>query len=285
MGPDRCHSIIGFAGSQELSRVGLAGYLVTRIGSISSTDGNETMTKDKSSPEELGRVLDAVTAADLALGGKLEAYARAVRQHLPDVTAANERLLQRVSQNGASEYAPAVGDQLPDGVFPDTEGHLVRLATLLAAGPLVVSFNRGAWCGYCSLELRALAAAHSAIAALGASIVAIVPESEEYAHALKTTCALPFAVLVDHNLGYALSLGLVFWSGAELKDAFLKLGVDLGKFQGNDGWFLPIPATFVVARDGRVLARFIDPDFRRRMPIEDIIDSLREEQRKGSGTP
>src|SRR5262249_40882677 len=152
--------------------------------------------------------------------------ARAVRQHLPDVTAANERLLQRISQNGACEYAPAVGEELPDGVFPDTEGHFVRLATLLAAGPLVVSFNRGAWCGYCSIELRALAAAYPAITALGASIVAIVPESEEYAHALKETCALPFAVLLDRNLGYALSLGLVFWLGGELRDAFLKLGLD-----------------------------------------------------------
>jgi peroxiredoxin len=243
------------------------------------------MTKDKSSPGELRQVLDAVTAADLALRDKLEAYARAVRQYLPDVTAANERLLQRISQNGASEYAPAVGDHLPDGVFPDTEGHLVRLATLLAAGPLVVSFNRGAWCGYCSLELSALAAAHPEITALGANVVAIVPESEEYAHALKTTCALPFVVFVDHNLGYALSLGLVFWLGAELKDAFLKLGLDLGRFQGNDGWFLPIPATFVVARDGRVLARFIDPDFRRRMPIEDIIGSLQADHSNGPGKP
>ncbi|NKB15783.1 MAG: hypothetical protein HC774_00870 [Sphingomonadales bacterium] len=101
-----------------------------------------------------------------------------------------------------------------------------------------------------------------------------MPESGEYARALKKTCGLPFAVLADCNLGYALSLGLVFWLGEELKDAYPRLGVDLGRFQGNDGWFLPIPATFVVANDGRVLARFIDPDFRRRMPIEDIVVAL-----------
>jgi peroxiredoxin len=37
---------------------------------------------------------------------------------------------------------------------------------------------------------------------------------------------------------------------------------------------LPIPATFVVGTDGRVTARFIDPDFRRRMSIEELIAAL-----------
>jgi peroxiredoxin len=219
------------------------------------------------------------------LGDKLEAYSRAVCQYVPDVAAAYDRLVQRISRNGAAEYAPAVGDELPDGVFPDTDGNLVRLTALIASGPLIVSFNRGAWCGYCCLELRALSEAYPEISALGGSAIAIVPESEEYARALKETCGLPFAVVVDHNLGYALSLGLVFWLGEELKNTYLKLGVDLGRFQGNGGWFLPIPATFVVAQDGRVLARFIDPDFRRRMPIEDIIGVLRELRPIGPGQP
>lgn len=243
------------------------------------------MIERKISLGELRRVLDAVTDLDAPLDDKLEAYSRAVHQHLPDVDAAYDRLVQRISRNGAVEYAPAVGDELPDGVFPDTDGHLVRLTTLLASGPLVVSFNRGAWCGYCCLELNALAEAYPEITALGASAIAIVPESEDYARALKQTCGLPFAILVDRNLGYALSLGLVFWLGEELKDTYLKLGVDLGRFQGNDGWFLPIPATFVLAQDGRVLARFIDPDFRRRMPIEDILATLRQRRATGRGEP
>jgi peroxiredoxin len=45
----------------------------------------------------------------------------------------------------------------------------------------------------------------------------------------------------------------------------------MSSFQGNDGWVLPIPATFVVGRDGLVKARFVDPDFRRRMEIDDLI--------------
>ncbi len=45
----------------------------------------------------------------------------------------------------------------------------------------------------------------------------------------------------------------------------------MSSFHGNDGWVLPIPATFVVGRDGLVKARFVDPDFRRRMEIDDLV--------------
>ncbi|KAB2913973.1 MAG: AhpC/TSA family protein [Hyphomicrobiaceae bacterium] len=234
------------------------------------------VTERKASLEELRRIWGTVAGSDTLLDDKLAAYSRAARQHLPDVEAAYDCLVQRIAQNGAADYAPAVGDGFPDGVLPATEGHLVRLSALWASGPLIVSFNRGAWCGYCRLELKTLSEAYPAVTALGASAVAIVPESPERARALKDTCGAPFPVLVDRDLGYALSLGLVFWLGDELKDAYLKLGVDLGRFQGNDGWFLPIPATFVVDKDGAVLARFVDPDFRRRMPIHDIVRSLHE---------
>ena len=47
-------------------------------------------------------------------------------------------------------------------------------------------------------------------------------------------------------------------------------------FHGNNGWVLPIPAAFVIGRDGMVKARFIDPDFRRRMAIEDLLAALKD---------
>ena len=75
---------------------------------------------------------------------------------------------------------------------------------------------------------------------------------------------------------YALSLGLVFWVGQKVMDMYRGFGIDLAQFQGNGGWFLPVPATLVVGRDGRVNARFVDPDFRHRMRTEDILDAVRQ---------
>lgn len=61
---------------------------------------------------------------------------------------------------------------------------------------------------------------------------------------------------------------------ATIKDTYRQFGIDLERFQGNGGWLLPIPATLVVGQDGRVKARVVDPDFRHRMAIEDILRAI-----------
>ena len=75
--------------------------------------------------------------------------------------------------------------------------------------------------------------------------------------------------------GYAMSLNLAIWVGEEMKRLMAQSGWNLPNYQGNDAWILPIPATFIVASDGRVTARFVDPDYRKRMPMEDMLDALK----------
>ena len=82
-------------------------------------------------------------------------------------------------------------------------------------------------------------------------------------------------VLTDLDNGYAMSLNLAFWVGEEMRNLMTAAGYIPGEAQGNDAWFLPLPATFVVGQDGRIKSRFIDPDYRKRMEIEDLIASLR----------
>ena len=89
---------------------------------------------------------------------------------------------------------------------------------------------------------------------------------------------MPFRVLTDLYLDYALSLGLVFWVGDTIKETYRQFGIDLEQFQGNGGWLLPIPATLVVGQDGLVKARFVDPDFRHRLGIEAILQALGDAQ-------
>ena|SRR5271166_3579568 len=84
----------------------------------------------------------------------------------------------------------------------------------------------------------------------------------------------PFPVLTDVDNGYALSLNLAIWIGPDLEDLLSSFGRLLPEYQGNNAWILPIPATFVVGRDGRISARFVDPDFRRRMSVEELIAAL-----------
>jgi len=112
------------------------------------------------------------------------------------------------------------------------------------------------------------------IRAAGGQVVAIMPETQAFAGKFKADSAAPFPVLTDLDNGYALSLNLAIWLGSEI-ERLLSPMQDMPSFQGNEGWVLPIPATFVVARNGNVKARFLDPDFRRRMAIDDLIAALK----------
>jgi hypothetical protein len=88
---------------------------------------------------------------------------------------------------------------------------------------------------------------------------------------------MPDAITIfsDIDYGYALSLGLVMWLGNRLKELMRGRGYELETYQGNDGSFVPLPATYILDRDGRVIARHIDPEFRQRMNVEDIVATLR----------
>jgi peroxiredoxin len=230
--------------------------------------------EEKSLEAALAEAFRQADALEAPLDERLRFYLGESRKLLPDLESTYDGLVERIRPNAAANRVPAVGAKLPGFLLTDTEGHLVDLYSLLAKGPLVISFNRGPWCDYCGLELRALARAHRAIAAAGGDIVSIVPETASYAKTLKQVRNLPFKVLTDLDLAYALSLGLVFWVGEEIKDAYLKFGIDLAQFQGHRGWLLPIPATFVVGSDGRVKARFVEPDFRQRMGMEAILGAV-----------
>jgi len=204
---------------------------------------------------------------------QLEAYAAAGREIFPAYGEAVDRLVARVHDNGGGENAPRPGDPMPPFMLPDDSGKLVSLTGLIAKGPVAVMFFRGHWCPYCRLNVRAVTQAVDRIKAMNAQVVAIMPELQQYAGKFKAESGAPFPVLTDLDNGYALSLNLAIWLGTEIQG--LLSYQDMARYHGNDGWVLSIPAAFVIGRDGLVKARFVDPDFRKRMEIDDLLAALR----------
>jgi peroxiredoxin len=209
------------------------------------------------------------------LSERLAAYSSAVRQLIPAYADAVDQLVMRLEQSGAGAGAPQLGEPMPAFVLPDESGRLASLETLLRDGPVAVTFHRGHWCPWCRISGRALAQVHNEIVDIGGRVVAIMPERQRFAAEFKSEAGSPFPVFTDLDNGYALSLNLAIWIGPDLERLLSSFGRVLPDYQGNDSWTLPIPATFVVGRDGRVAARFVDPDFRRRMSVDDLIAALR----------
>ena len=225
-------------------------------------------------PESLEEAFRRIRSLDSSLGEQLEAFSESARQRRPDFAAAIDRLVERLRQNGAGERAPQPGDLMPPFILPDETGKMVGLDELTADGPVAVTFHRGHWCPYCRININALALAHRRVSADGGQIVAIMPDRQQFAAELKAKGGLPFPILTDMDNGYALSLNLAIWVGDEMRK-FMVERQDLPSFQGNSAWMLPIPATFVVGPDRRIKARFVDPDYRKRMAIDDLLGALR----------
>lgn len=228
-----------------------------------------------SNSEDLSQAFARARDLDGSMGERLGAFADAVRRHNPAFARTVDEFVGRLQERGVGDSAPKPGDAMPPFVLPDENGRMVSLTELVDRGPAVVTFHRGHWCPYCRISINTLAKAQSRMDALGARMVAIVPEKAPFAAEMKFDSNVRFPILSDMDNGYALSLNLAIWIGGEMREMMLKLKQDLPRYQGNDTWMLPIPATFVVGPDGRVRARFIDPDFRRRAAVEDLIDSLK----------
>jgi peroxiredoxin len=212
---------------------------------------------------------------DASLAERLQAFADGVRRLGPHFQDAVDRLVSRLREHDVGENAPRPGEPMPSFVLPDETGHLVSLEELLKRGPLAITFHRGHWCPYCRINTRALAEAQGEIEAGGGQIAAIMPDQQHFTAELKAESDAPFPILTDIDNGYALSLNLAFWVGAEMQQLMTGAGWDVSRSQGSNTWLLPIPATFVVGTDGEVKARFVDPDYRKRMAVEALIAALR----------
>jgi peroxiredoxin len=224
--------------------------------------------------EELEEAFQRIGRMDASLDEQLRTFSDAARQRRPDFADAVDRLVGRLGENGAGASAPQPGELMPPFHLPDENGHIVSLDRLLAKGPVAVTFHRGHWCPYCRININALSRAQQKIVSDGGQIVAIMPDRQQFVSELKSAGKVPFPILTDMDNGYALSLNLAIWVGAELQKMFEGLR-DLPSFQGNNSWILPIPATFVVGIDGLIKARFVDPDYRKRMAIDDLLAALK----------
>lgn len=175
-----------------------------------------------------------------------------------------------------------VGSRAPDFTLPNAFGEDVSLADQLAKGPVILTFYRGAWCPYCNLELKALQESLPAFHEEGARLLAVSPQKPGESLEQVKEEGLPFEVLSDldnqvmkdYNLFFRVPDGMV----RVYKE---KMGLDLADYNGDGRYVLPVPATFVIDREGVIRAAFARVDYKKRMEPGAILEALRELPRDG----
>jgi peroxiredoxin len=200
---------------------------------------------------------------------------RAIERYVPaDVQAVHDRAVAELKTRRLAAQALGVGAQSPSFELSDHKGTTVSSGDLLAKGRLVLLFIRGRWCPFCVAQMEAMSAIARRIAEAGASMVGVSPQTEKQALFMHDQHELAFPLLVDaHNL-LARQFGLVYRVPEEQQALYSRTFVNLPFVNGDGSWELPVPAAFVIDRNGRVLFAGVEEDYRVRAEPRDILGAV-----------
>jgi peroxiredoxin len=187
-----------------------------------------------------------------------------------------DRDAEALGAGDAFAGAPHVGDRAPRFRLPDARVGEVALDDLLADGPVVLVFYRGAWCPYCNLQLAAFQSALADIRAAGAALVAVSPQTPDQSLTFAEQKALEFPVLSDAGNAVAHRYGLVFRQSEAATVTSRELGIELSNFNGDDSNTLPAASTFVIGQDGTIRFASISGDYRWLVGPDEVLAALRD---------
>lgn len=168
-----------------------------------------------------------------------------------------------------------VGDKAPDFTGYDQKGKQVELKKLLEKGPVVLLFYRGKWCSVCSRYLDNYQDSLDIVTDQGFNFIAITPESIENVEQTVKFHNLTFTVVYDCQEKIMQDYDVMFSVTKEYQDSILKsLSTDIAKNNGRDIAHLPVPATYIINREGIIVAVKFDPDYRNRASVNWILQNL-----------
>ncbi|WP_246114710.1 peroxiredoxin-like family protein [Rubripirellula tenax] len=204
----------------------------------------------------------------------LEEKVAASAERLPEnVRQTYARGIETVRETNIENTAKQVGDAAIDAQLSGWDGKSVKLSSLWNQGPIVLVWYRGGWCPYCNIQLRAMQQNMDKIENAGAKLVVLTPELPEKAKETAEANDLGIVALHDQGNAVARKYGLVF----DLPEAIIPAYRDklkLPEYNGNHAMELPLAATYVIDRSGKITYAFLDADYKNRAEPADVIKAV-----------
>lgn len=167
-----------------------------------------------------------------------------------------------------------LNSRAPDFKGTDQNGKDIRLKDLIKKGKVVLVFYRGEWCPYCNRYLKRLEDSLQLVKDKGATLIAITPEQpENIAKTVEKTKA-EYSILHDEDLKIMKAYEVEFEVPENTLKRYRNTGIKLDEANGKNGNYLPVPATYVIDKEGAVVYRFFNPDYKKRPSVKEILDHL-----------
>ena len=168
----------------------------------------------------------------------------------------------------------AVGTVAPAFKTRDAAGRPVELKQLLKKGPVVLYFYRGQWCPSCSKQLSQLQDSLQLLTAKGAQVVVITPETLENIGKTVAKTKASFPIVHDRSFAIMTAYHTAFTVDQPTALKYKSFGVDLRQANGAQEDVLPVPATYVIGRNGRIKYVYFNPDYKQRASVRRIAAAL-----------
>lgn len=177
-----------------------------------------------------------------------------------------------VAQN--SPQGLQVNEKAPVFSAKDQSGKKISLQDQLKKGPVVLVFYRGQWCPYCNKQLKRLEDSLAFINNKGAILIAVTPEKPENISKTIDKTKATYSVLFDEGLKIMKSYDVAFAVDSNTVERYKGFGIDLKEANGSNGANLPVPALFIINREGIIIYRHFNPDYKQRPPVQEILSHL-----------
>jgi len=199
-----------------------------------------------------------------------------IAQYVPrEIQAVHARVVTDLKASGMAERFLSVGAKAPAFELKDHNGKLVSSVDLLAKGRLVIFFLRGRWDPFCCGQLEAMNQALPRIVEAGGSLVAVSPQTVGQSYFMADQHNPRFPLLSDAGNQVARQFGLAYRVPEEQQAIYRRAFVNLPLANGDESWELPVPATYILDRDGAVRYASANPDYMERPEPEEILANLK----------
>lgn len=205
----------------------------------------------------------------------LNEYKNAVKEKVPaDVWQKMTEATEALNKADLAKNALKSGASFPDFTLNNQHGVAKRFSDYLQSGPVILNIYRGGWCPYCNLEMKAFHDILPEIKARGAQLIGMSPETPDHAKDTAAKAGIEIDILSDVGNSVSRQLGLVFTLAENLKPIYQQFGIDIPAFNGDSSFTLPLPATYLIDKTGKVLYHFIDVDYTLRQEPKELLSFI-----------
>ncbi|WP_430933824.1 peroxiredoxin family protein [Saccharicrinis sp. 156] len=183
-------------------------------------------------------------------------------------------LLMAITTTEAQQVLPT-NSKAPNFKATTNHGDVIDLSEITRQQQIVLFFYRGQWCPYCNKQMSELQDSLDFITNLGARVIAITPEKPEEVEKTIEKTGASFDIIYDENHKIMDKYKVTFKLPKTKHAKYKAWGIDINKASGNSDYALPVPATYIIDKNGIIKGSFFDEDYKKRMSVKEVVEILK----------